>query len=367
MRVIKVNAPFVGEDEIQAVSEVIKSGMLAQGAVVEEFEREFAKYLGVPYLLTVSNGTVALYVALKALGVGENDEVIVPDFTFFATASTVVLAGATPVFADIDLETYTIDPASVEELITERTKAIVAVHLYGHPARMDEVLRIAREHGLHVIEDCAQSHGAEYRGLKTGSIGDAGAFSFYATKNLTMGEGGAISTKLREVADFIKLYRNHGQTRRYYHEVVGWNFRITNIQAAIGLQQLKKLDRMNSRRREIAKLYRDELSNVKSLRLPVEKPWAKHVYHQFTVWVEGHGTRDKLARYLREHGVQVGIHYPMPLHEQPALRDYLRNPCPNAEKASTHVLSLPMHPNLSDEDVLTVSSLIKEYFKDTAS
>lgn len=365
MGIIKVNAPFVGEDEIQAVSEVIKSGMLAHGSVVEKFEREFAKYLGVPYLLTVSNGTIALYVTLKALGVGRNDEVIVPDFTFFATASTVVLAGATPVFADIDLETYTLNPASVEELITDRTKAIVVVHLYGHPAKMDEILRIAREHGLYVIEDCAQSHGAEYRGVKTGSIGDIGAFSFYATKNLTMGEGGAISTKSKDVADFVRLYRNHGQRKRYYHEVIGWNFRITNIQAAIGLQQLRKLDQMNSRRREIARLYRDELSSIKSLRLPVEKLWAKHVYHQFTVWVEGDGARDRLAEYLREHGVQVGIHYPRPLHAQPALRKYFRTPCPNAENASTHVLSLPMHPGLSDEDVLTVTKLVKEYFKST--
>ncbi len=365
MEIIKVNAPFVGEDEIQAVSEVIKSGMLAHGSVVEEFEREFARYLGVPYLLSVSNGTIALYVALKALGVGGNDEVIVPDFTFFATASTVVLAGATPIFADIDLETYTLDPASVEELITDRTKAIVVVHLYGHPAKMDEILRIAREHGLYVIEDCAQSHGAEYRGVKTGSIGDVGAFSFYATKNLTMGEGGAISTKSKDVADFVRLYRNHGQRKRYYHEVIGWNFRITNIQAAIGLQQLRKLDQMNSRRREIAKLYRDELSSIESLRLPVEKPWAKHVYHQFTVWVEGDGARDRLAEYLRQHGVQVGIHYPRPLHAQPALRKYFRTPCPNAENASTHVLSLPMHPGLSDENVLTVTKLVKEFFKST--
>lgn len=362
MRLIKVNAPFVGKDEISAVSKVIESGMLAHGSVVEEFEHEFAKYLGVPYLLTVSNGTIALYVALKALGVGEGDEVIVPDFTFFATASTVVLAGATPVFADIDLETYTLDPMSVEKLITDRTKAIIVVHLYGHPARMDEILQIAREHGLYVIEDCAQSHGAEYRGLKTGSIGEVGAFSFYATKNLTMGEGGAISTKSKDIADFVRLYRNHGQTKRYHHEVIGWNFRITNIQAAIGLQQLRKLDRMNSRRREIAKLYRDELSNIDSLRLPVEKPWAKHVYHQFTVWVEGGGNRDKLAEYLRKHNVQVGIHYPRPLHAQPALRQYFRGSCPNAESASTHVLSLPMHPGLRDEDVFTVTGLVKKFF-----
>jgi len=365
MKVIKVNAPFVGEDEIRAVSEVIRGGMLAHGSVVEEFEREFAKYLGVPHLLTVSNGTVALYVALKALGVGKDDEVIVPDFTFFATASTVVLAGATPVFADIDLETYTIDPVSVDELITDKTKAIIAVHLYGHPAEMDEIMQIAKEHGLHIIEDCAQSHGAEYRGMKTGSIGDIGAFSFYATKNLTMGEGGAISTKSRDIAEFVKLYRNHGQVRRYYHEMIGWNFRITNIQAAIGLQQLRKLDQMNSRRREIANIYREELGAIGSLHLPVEKSWASHVYHQFTVWVEGEGVRDRLAEYLRKHGVQVGIHYPRPLHAQPALRKYLRKPCPNAERASAHVLSLPMHPGLSNDDVLTVTKLVKSFFEST--
>ncbi|RLG77333.1 MAG: aminotransferase DegT, partial [Thermoprotei archaeon] len=238
---IKVNAPYITEDEINAVIEVLKSGQLAHGPVVEEFEKAFSEYLGVPYTVAVSNGTVALYLALKALGIGEGDEVIVPDFTFIATASMVVAAGAKPVFADIDLRTYTIDPEDVKKKITKRTKAMIVVHLYGHPANMGELMDIAKEHNLYLIEDCAQSHGAEFRGIKTGSFGDVAAFSFYATKNLTMGEGGAVVTKSKEVAEKVKLLRNHGQISRYYHEVIGWNFRLTSIQAAIGLQQLRKL------------------------------------------------------------------------------------------------------------------------------
>ncbi len=366
MRVIKVNSPYISDDEIEAVVNVLRSGMLAQGSVVEKFEEEFAKYLGVPYVVTVSNGTVALYSALKALGVGSGDEVIVPDFTFFSTASSVVLAGGKPVFADIDLETYTIDPLKVEELITDKTKAIIPVHLYGHPARMDELLRIARRYGLKIIEDCAQAHGSEYRGVKVGALGDVGVFSFYATKNLTMGEGGAIATRDGGIASFLKLFRNHGQTRRYYHELIGWNFRITNIQAAIGLQQLRKLDEMNERRREIARIYSDELSVIDGIRTPVEKGWGKHVYHQYTVWVNG-GLRDRLANYLRSKGVQVSIHYPLPLHEQPALRKYYSKPCPNASLASKHVLSLPMHPGLKDDEVLRVVKLIKEFFRSAGS
>ncbi len=360
--VIKVNSPYIGDEEVRAVVDVLRSGMLAQGAVVREFEERFAEYLGVRHVVTISNGTVALYAALKAVGVGNGDEVIVPDFTFFATASAVVLAGGRPVFADIDLETYTIDPASIERLASDRTKAIIPVHLYGHPAMMDEIFSIARERGIAVIEDCAQAHGAEYRGRRVGSFGVANAFSFYATKNLTMGEGGAVATDRDSVAEYVRLLRNHGQTRRYYHERLGWNFRITNIQAAIGLEQLRKLDRMNRRRREIARMYVEGLEGIDGLRLPTEKPWAKHVYHQFTIWVES--GRDRLAKYLKDNGVQVSIHYPTPLHEQPVFRGrYGGDECINSSLAARHVLSIPMHPGLSDEDVETVVKLIRRFFK----
>ncbi|RLG78514.1 MAG: aminotransferase DegT [Thermoprotei archaeon] len=360
---IKVNAPHIGREEVEIVEEVLRSGMLAQGKYVELFEKQFAHYVGVPYAVTVSNGSIAIYSALKALGVGPGDEVIVPDFTFFSTASTVVLAGAKPVFVDIDKDTYTINPNEVADAVTERTKAVIAVHLYGHPSGMDELMKIGKEYGLSIIEDCAQAHGAEYKGEKVGSLGTAGTFSFYATKNMTMGEGGAVTTKKKEVYEYIRLLRNHGQSRRYYHEIVGWNFRITNMQGALGLIQLNKLPQMNRRRREIAKIYMDELSGIEELTLPIEKPWAKHVFHQFTVWVSGDGKRDKLREYLMKKGIQTGVHYPIPLHLQPALSGYAdKKCCPVAYKASQHVLSLPMHVMLTDDEVLQVCTEIKSFF-----
>ncbi len=361
---IKVNAPYITEDEINEVINTLKSGYLASGPKVKLFEELFAKYLSVKHVITVSNGTIALYLALKALGIGVGDEVIVPDFTFFATASTVALCGAKPVFTDIELRTYTIDPKEIEKNLSERTKAIIVVHLYGHPARMSEIMKLAKERNIYVIEDCAQAHGAEYEGIKVGGIGDVGAFSFYATKNLTMGEGGAISTNNDNIANIISLLRNHGQDRKYHHVILGWNFRITEIQAAIGIHQLKKLDSMNERRREIARIYNDELSNLDNISLPIEEKKCKHVYHQYIIWVkEGEDTRSKLIRYLNSKGVQTAIHYPEPLHTQPALRKYSEGvQCPNAIKASKHVLSLPIHPGLSDDDVLYVCKCVKEFF-----
>ncbi len=361
---IKVNAPYITEDEIKAVVEVLRSGQLAHGPVVGEFERAFSEYLGVPYTVAVSNGTVALYLALKALGVGDGDEVIVPDFTFIATASMVVAAGAKPVFADIDLRTYTIDPEDVKKKISERTKAIIVVHLYGHPANMEELIDITREYNIYLIEDCAQSHGAEFKGAKTGTFGDVATFSFYATKNLTMGEGGAVVTKNKEIAEKVMLLRNHGQVSRYYHTIIGWNFRLTSIQAALGLQQLRKLDKMNSRRREIANTYLEKLQDIADIVLPAEMPWAKHVYHQFTIWVKKSGLRSKLIEYLKSKGIQTAVHYPRPLHLQPALSEFSHKSdlCPNSTEASKHVLSLPMHPGLTDEEIHYVAKTVREFF-----
>lgn len=292
---------------------------------------------------------------------------IVPDFTFFATASTVVLAGAKPVFADVDLDTYTIDVHDLEKRITERTKAIVVVHLYGHPAYMDPIMKIAEERGIYVVEDCAQSHGAEYKGVKTGSIGHVSAFSFYATKNMTMGEGGAIATNDDFIKEYVDLQRNHGQVEKYLHKDIGWNFRITELQGALGLTQLKKLDLMNERRRAIAKIYDQELSNLPQIRTPTVKPYAKHVYHQYTIWVNNAVFRNKLASFLRSKGVQTSIHYPTPLHRQPALKNFTSagNAYVNSDKASEHVLSLPMHPGLRDEEVYTVVKYVREFFKET--
>lgn len=366
MVVVKVNAPYITDEEIQEVIKVLKSGNLSAGEHVLLFENSFAKYLGVKHALTVSNGTVALYLALKAIGIGPGDEVAVPDFTFTATASSVVLAGGKVIPVDIDLETYNMDPDDLRGRLTEKTKAVILVHLYGQPADVDSVKDVLAGKNIILVEDCAQSHGAEYKRVKTGSLGTVSAFSFYATKNLTMGEGGAVVTNRDDIAEYVKLQRNHGQVEKYFHSVIGWNFRITDIQAALGYVQLSKLDRMNERRRAIAKIYDEELSSLKTLRLPIEKPYAKHVYHQYTVWVYGDGVREKLSDFLRSRGVQTSIHYPIPIHRQPALREHLvLNKKPqNSVEASRHVLSLPMHPGLSDEDVMTVVRYIKEFFRD---
>ncbi len=361
---IRVSSPYITEEDIEAVVSVLRSGMLAFGSVGKEFEEALARYLGVKHVVAVSNGTTALYLSLKGLGVGPGDEVVVPDFTFFATASTAALAGATPVLVDIDLDTYTIDVGDVERVLTERTKIVVPVHLYGHPADMDQLLSLSRERGVLILEDCAQALGSEYRGVKVGSIGHAGALSFYPTKNITTCEGGAITTNLDDVAEYVRLARNHGQRSRYYHVMLGWNMRMTDVQAALGLSQLRRLDEMIERRRRLAKLYFEEFEGVTHLRLPYEKPWAKHSYNLFTVWVEGEGVRDKLANYLRERGVETAIHYPIPLHRQPALANVKKSPgcCPKSEEASKHVLTLPLHPGLRDEDVRVVSALVKRFF-----
>jgi len=361
---IRVNEPYITDDDVKSVVDVLRSKFLSHSDVVNEFEREFANYLGVKHVVTVSNGTAALYLILKALGIGDGDEVIVPDFTFFATASTVVMVGAKPVFADINLRTYNIDPKDIEAKVTSRTKAVIAVHLYGHPAKVDEIRDVCDKYGLYLVEDAAQAHGAEFMGRKVGSLGDVAAFSFYATKNLTMGEGGAVVTDDDELAERIKLLRNHGQLRKYYHVVVGGNFRLTSIQAALGLSQLRKLDWMNSRRRELAKVYGEYLSGLSDyLGLPIEEPWAKHVYHQYVIWVKKPLSRDEVASYLNSRGIETAIHYPIPLHEQPVFKPSSGVCCPNSIEASRHVLSLPMHPNLTLSDVEYVSQSIKEYVK----
>lgn len=361
---IRVSAPYITDEDIEAVVSVLRTGMLSFGRVGEEFERELAMYLGVKHALAVSNGTAALYLSLKALGIGPGDEVVVPDFTFFATASTVLLAGAVPVLADIELDTYTIDPFDLERAVGDRTKSIIPVHLYGHPADMDAVSEVSRDRGLYVIEDCAQALGAEFRGRRVGGLGHAGAFSFYPTKSITTGEGGAVATDVDRVADLVRLLRNHGQRSRYYHVELGWNMRMTDLQAALGLSQLRRVERMNEKRRELARVYMEELASVPQIRLPVERSWAKHSFNLFTVWVEGEGTRDRLARFLRERGVETAVHYPIPLHSQPALAGARRAPgcCPNSERASGHVLSLPLHPGLDPADVVKISELVKSFF-----
>ncbi len=364
MKYIPISRPFIGEEEVKAVIDVLRSGFLAHGPEVEAFEREFAEYIGIDYAIAVANGTVALDLMLKAIGIGSGDEVVTTPFTFIATANSILYQGARPVFADIELDTYNIDPDSVLEKITNKTRAILAVHLYGHPADIKALKEIAEDHGILLLEDAAQAHGAEYYGRKVGSLGYAAAFSFYATKNMTTGEGGMVVTNDRALAEKIRRLRNHGQSRKYVHEELGWNYRMTSIAAAIGRIQLRKLEQMNSIRRRNAEHLTRLLSRIPGIRTPIEKPWARHVYHQYVIWVgeEYPLSRDELASYLKENGVGTAIHYPVPVFMQPLYRrlGYSDQLCPNAVEASRHVLSLPVHPLVKEEDIEYIASKIAE-------
>ncbi|WP_175060125.1 DegT/DnrJ/EryC1/StrS aminotransferase family protein [Thermococcus sp. 2319x1] len=364
MRNIPIAKPLIGEEEIEAVVEVLKSGMLAHGKEVEAFEREFAEYLGVKHGIAVSNGTAALDVALKALKIGPGDEVITTPFTFIASANSILFQGAKPVFADIDPKTFNLDPSDVLEKINDKTKAIVVVHLYGQPANMEAFKEIAEDYKLYLVEDCAQAHGAEFEGQKVGTFGDIAAFSFYPTKNMTTGEGGMVVTNDNELAKRADLIRNHGQAEKYLHVELGYNLRMTNIAAAIGRVQLKKLDEWNEKRIENAKLLTKGISNIKGLTPPYVDGRVKHVFHQYVIRVEDDFplSRDELMAKLREKGIGTAVHYPIPVHHQPLYQrlGYPKDICPNAIDASKRVLSLPVHPAVNREDIEYIIETLKE-------
>jgi len=364
---IPISKPIIGDEEVEAVVRVLRSGMLTRGAETENFEREFASYIGTKYAVSVMNGTIALEASLKALGVRSGDEVIVPDFTFIATASAVVNVGARPVFADIDEKTYCIDPESVNELITGRTRAIIPVHLFGHPADMKAINEIAEDRRLLVLEDSAQAHGAEIDGVKVGSLGHASAFSLYATKNMMTGEGGMVTTSIESVYELLLKLRKHGEAKRYMSDMIGSNLFMTEMQAALGRVQLRKLDRWNEIRRSNAKFYIEKLSRVKEIVLPTELPGYKHVFHQFVIRVPSE-LRDKLVEHLSSRGIGVAIHYPYPVHDHPAYRalGYPESINPVSKQVSKEVLSIPVHPLLTREDLEYVAASILEFFNQGA-
>lgn len=338
--------PDIGSAEREAVDRVLRSGMLAQGAEVESFEREFSKLaVGGTHCVAVNSGTSALHLALLALGVGPGDEVIVPSFTFAATANSVALTGATPVFVDIEPEHFCMDPRSLEAAVGSRTRGVIPVHLYGHPANMSEISDICERHGLFLLEDAAQAHLASFAGRQVGTWGQAGAFSFYPTKNMTSGEGGMVSTSDDQLARHIRLLRNQGQERRYENEVVGLNNRMTDIHAAIGRVQLRELKSRTQRRQEIAAIFSRELRGVVT---PTTATGAVHVFHQYTIRIVDQ-ERDMFARELANHGVGSGVYYPIPVHRLPAFKrsDELRV----TEDAAQQCLSLPVYPSLTKEDV----------------
>jgi len=356
---IPIAKPVIDEDEIEAVIEVLRSGIIAQSKRVEEFERAFAEYIGVDYAIAVSNGTAALDIALKAAGIGEGDEVITTPFTFIATSNAILFQRARPLFADVD-ETYNIDPDKVAERITRKTKAVVGVHLYGHPFDIKPVMEICEDHNLLLIEDCAQAHGAEYEGQKVGSFG-IGCFSFYATKNMTTAEGGMITCNDRKFAERCRLLRSHGETKKYEHTILGHNMRMTDIQAAMGLVQLKKIEWLNGRRIENARFYNENIK-IEGLEKPKERKNVKHVYHQYVLRVENDFpmSRDELSKYLTEKGVGNAIHYPKPVYLQPLYINlgYSEGLCPAAEEASRKVISIPVHPLLTDNELRYIVDVI---------
>ncbi len=339
---IRISQPLLGEEEQQAVLRVLESGQLAQGARVHEFEAAFARMCGVRDAVAVSSGTAALLVALLAHGVGLGDEVITTPFSFVATANAVLLAGARPVFVDVREDDFNIDPELIESRITPRTKALLPVHLYGHPCDMEAIVAIAGRHGLALVEDACQAVGASAAGRKAGSFG-SGCFSFYATKNMTTGEGGMIATDDPAVAEQARRIRDHGQVERYESELLGYNFRMTEMAAALGLAQLAKLEKFTEARRANARYLSERLRGVQT---PAERPGCRHVYHQYTVRVAA--GRDELAARLREEGIETGVFYRVPIHRQPLYRRLgYRDSLPVAERLSREVMSLPVHPGLS--------------------
>lgn len=355
---ILVAKPQIDEAEIEAVSEVLRSGMIAQGQRVADFEQAFAEYNGVDHAVAVNSGTAALHAALLAHGIGKGDEVITSPFSFVATANSVLFTGATPVFADIEPEAFILDPGLVAEKITPRTKAIMPVHLYGHPADMDAMRDLAEDKHLLLIEDACQSHGATFRGKKVGSFG-TGAFSFYPTKNMTTSEGGMLTTNSREVAEKARMVRAHGSAQRYLHEMLGFNLRMTDICAAIGLVQLQKLDGYTAKRQQNAGKLTKGLQGTENIVCPTVKEGCSHVFHQYTIRTE---KRDELAAYLNSKGIGTGIHYPIPIHRQPYYQELgYTDSMPISEKASREVLSLPVHPQLAEGDLDLIINTIKEW------
>jgi perosamine synthetase len=337
--------PEIGPDEIAAVERALSSGMLAQGPEVTAFEEEFAvTAVGGIGCIAVNSGTSAQHLAMVALGLGPGDEVIVPSFTFAATANCVAFTGATPVFVDIDPDTFTVEPRAVEAAISPRTRGVMPVHLYGHPADLSSLAEICTRHGLWLVEDAAQAHLAEWDGRRVGTWGIAGTFSFYPTKNMTSGEGGMVSTADEDLERQVRLLRNQGQERRYENEVVGLNNRMTDVHAAIGRVQLSALARRTKKRRDNAAFFDAHLEGVV---VPPVNSRATHVYHQYTIRVPGHD-RDRFAKELADRGVGSGVYYPTPVHRLPAYG--LAMDLPETERAAAEVLSLPVYPSLTEAE-----------------
>lgn len=353
--------PIVGEEERAAVDRVMRSGMIAQGPEVAAFEEEFSEVLvGGRTCVAVNSGTSGLHLGLLAAGIGAGDEVIVPSFTFAATANSVALTGATPVFADISPDTFNLDPESVRAAVTDRTAAVMPVHLYGHPADLEALEEITSQAGLQLFEDAAQAHGASYRGRPVGSFGSFAMFSLYPTKNMTSGEGGMVACADEDIARGVRLLRNQGMERQYANEVVGLNNRMTDIHAAIGRVQLTKVGEWTARRQANAAWLDEHLGSVAGVVVPPVREGCTHVYHQYTIRIEGASgaERDEVVRALREeHRVGCGVYYPTPNHELVSLARFApAQELPETARAAAEVISLPVHPSLSEGDLERIAA-----------
>jgi len=365
MRPINLAEPFINSKIEQKVIEVLRSGRYINGEQNKKFEEEFAKYCDRRYAITVNSGTSALILLTKFFNLKKGDEVIVPSHTFISTVQPIILAGAKPVFAEIDEETYTIDPKDIEQKITNKTRAIIPVHLYGHPANMEKINKIA-EGKLHVFIDACQAHGVSYKNIEYDSC-DITFYSFFPSKNMSvLGDGGMITTLDERIAEGIKSLRDKGRrdNNKYKFDSIGYNFRLSEIHACIGREQLKHLDEWNNMRRENAKLYNKLLKNVDGVITPIEKSWAKHVYHQYVIRVKD---RAELRGFLRGNLIQTGIHYPIPCHKQPCIvnmNEFIPyKKLPVTEKICDEILSLPMHPFLLTTEIEYICEKIKKFME----
>jgi len=380
-RHVGVAEPILGEAEYENVDQVLDSGRFLQGPMVEDFEEKWAAYVGTDHAVAVSNGTTAIQLVLKSLGMEPGDEVIVPSLTFGSTATAVVHQAGVPVFADIDRELYTLDHTDLERCLTDETFAIMPVHLYGHPAEMDEIRDFADDHDLYVIEDAAQAHGASYKGHTVGSLGDAGCFSFYATKNITTGEGGIVTTDNEEIAEELRLLRSHGMANRDEHVTLGYNYRMSDLNGAIGTAQVDRLDEFNGRRREISEQLAAELNDLDWLEPATVRDYVDHAYFwaPFEIQTDKIGmTGKEVWRELGDRGVETRHRYTMPLYDQPVFTEHRgfnsefpwsANPndhdydlsLPNVEDVVGNMIGLPNHPNITDEDVEYVIDTVRAF------
>lgn len=353
MKPIPLAKPIIGRSEIREVKKVLRSGNLAQGPYVKKFEEDFSAHMEGRSCVAVNSGTSALHLALLSLGIGPGDEVIVPSFTFAASANSIALTGAIPVFIDINLDTFNLAVTGIEKLISKKTKAIMAVHLFGLPANMHEINRLAEKYGLLVIEDAAQAHLANIQMKNVGTFSDAAVFSFYPTKNMTTGEGGMIVFSSKQAERMARLYRNQGMEVRYQNEVVGFNLRMTEIQAAIGINQLKKLPAWTEKRRENAEILSNNISS-RIVVLPTAPVGFSHVYHQYTLRILKN--RDLVSEELTTEGIGNAVYYPTQVHKLPSFASTLE--LPNTEQATKEVLSLPVYPSLKKSDLKRIANNI---------